>query len=344
MPELPEVEAARQLLHDFCRGKRVEKAVCADDDKVIQGVSPADLQKALQGKTIKDALRKGKNLWLEFHEGPPALMFHLGMTGSLAVKGIPRVQYVNATNANDEWPPKYWKITLEMEGGVHAAFCDPRRFGRVKQSADVAAELAHLGFDPLLSMPALDAFAAMLAKERRGIKALLLDQAFSAGVGNWVADEVLYQARIHPEQKASTLTAEQASALHEQLQGVLQVAVKAGADSEKYPPGWLFHQKWTAGRGKGPAPTLDGHRIEVAKVAGRTTAFVPDLQKLPAGAQSAGRKAATKKAPEGEAPSAMPARARKAPGKRRKPEEREDDEDEADAEGQEEEEDCSVTT
>ena len=48
-----------------------------------------------------------------------------------------------------------------------------------------------------------------------------------------------------------------------------QVAVEAGADSDKYPPGWLFHQKWTAGRGRGPAPTLDGHRIEVAKVAGR---------------------------------------------------------------------------
>ena len=48
-----------------------------------------------------------------------------------------------------------------------------------------------------------------------------------------------------------------------------QLAVEAGADSDKYPPGWLFHQKWTAGRGKGPAPTLDGHRIEVAKVAGR---------------------------------------------------------------------------
>ena len=60
---------------------------------------------------------------------------------------------------------------------MHTAFCDPRRFGRVKQSADVAAELAHLGFDPVLSMPALERFAQMLSRERRGIKALLLDQA-----------------------------------------------------------------------------------------------------------------------------------------------------------------------
>jgi hypothetical protein len=52
------------------------------------------------------------------------------------------------------------------------------------------------------------------------------------------------------------------------LRGV-QVAVAAGADSDKYPPGWLFHQKWSAGKQKGPAPTLDGHRIEVIKVAGR---------------------------------------------------------------------------
>ena len=48
-----------------------------------------------------------------------------------------------------------------------------------------------------------------------------------------------------------------------------QLAVDAGADSDKYPPSWLFHQKWSAGRGKGPAPTLNGHQIEVAKVAGR---------------------------------------------------------------------------
>ena len=68
------------------------------------------------------------------------------------------------------------QVTLEMEGGVHTAFCDPRRFGRVKQAADVAAELAHLGFDPILSMPALEDFTQMLSKERRGIKALLLDQ------------------------------------------------------------------------------------------------------------------------------------------------------------------------
>lgn len=68
------------------------------------------------------------------------------------------------------------QVTLEMEGGVRTAFCDPRRFGRVKQAADVAAELAHLGFDPILSMPALEQFTQMLSKERRGIKALLLDQ------------------------------------------------------------------------------------------------------------------------------------------------------------------------
>ncbi len=58
-------------------------------------------------------------------------------------------------------------MQLELEGGVQAAFCDPRRFGRVKQSADVAAELAHLGFDPLLSMPPAADLAERLSKERR---------------------------------------------------------------------------------------------------------------------------------------------------------------------------------
>jgi formamidopyrimidine-DNA glycosylase len=75
------------------------------------------------------------------------------------------------------------QVQLELEGGVQAAFCDPRRFGRVKQSADVAAELAHLGFDPLLSMPPAADLAERLGKERRAIKALLLDQARPPGGG-----------------------------------------------------------------------------------------------------------------------------------------------------------------
>ncbi len=64
-------------------------------------------------------------------------------------------------------------------------------------------------------------------------------------------------------------------------QAVPQTAVEAGADSEKFPKSWLFHQKWGNGK-KGPAPRLEGNKIEYKQVGGRTTAFVPALQKLTA--------------------------------------------------------------
>lgn len=111
------------------------------------------------------------------------------------------------------------QVVLETDCGVKLAFCDPRRFGKVRLQADPENNepISKLGFDPILSMPDLATFSGMLAKQRRSVKPLLLDQSFSAGVGNWVADEILYQAKIHPEQKAASLDEAQCAALHHQM-------------------------------------------------------------------------------------------------------------------------------
>ena len=70
------------------------------------------------------------------------------------------------------------QLVLEMEGGLRLAFCDPRRFGRIRMVEDPANNepVSKLGFDPILSMPDLEAFTAQLAKQRRAVKALILDQ------------------------------------------------------------------------------------------------------------------------------------------------------------------------
>jgi formamidopyrimidine-DNA glycosylase len=77
MPELPEVEVARRALEEHCVGKRIVKCTVDEDPKVIDGVSPSDLQSALVGKTILSALRKGKNLWLRL-DTPPFPTFQFG--------------------------------------------------------------------------------------------------------------------------------------------------------------------------------------------------------------------------------------------------------------------------
>ncbi|EFN51935.1 hypothetical protein CHLNCDRAFT_9497, partial [Chlorella variabilis] len=136
--------------------------------------------------------------------------------------------------------------------------------------------ISELGWDPLLDMPSLPSFAAQLGGQRRAIKAVLLDQSFSAGIGNWVADEVLYQARIHPEQPAHSVPQEQVAALHRAISHVCQVACEVEADSSRFPPDWLFHHRW----GNSTPAKVGGRSIDHLTVGGRTSAFVPSLQKL----------------------------------------------------------------
>ncbi len=80
---------------------------------------------------------------------------------------------------------------------------------RFLEQPESVPPISLLGWDPILDMPTLPVFAEQLAARRRAVKAALLDQSFSAGIGNWVADEVLYQARIHPEQPAHSIPADQ---------------------------------------------------------------------------------------------------------------------------------------
>lgn len=77
MPELPEVEAARRAIEDNCLGKKIKRVIIADDNKVIDGISPSDFQNSIIGKTIVSARRKGKNLWLEL-DSPPFPSFQFG--------------------------------------------------------------------------------------------------------------------------------------------------------------------------------------------------------------------------------------------------------------------------
>lgn len=77
MPELPEVQAAKVLVGSRCLGGVIVKALVANDSKVIDGVTPAALQKALLGKKILETHRKGKHLWLQL-DSPPYPSFQFG--------------------------------------------------------------------------------------------------------------------------------------------------------------------------------------------------------------------------------------------------------------------------
>jgi formamidopyrimidine-DNA glycosylase len=125
---------------------------------------------------------------------------------------------------------------------------DPRRLGRIRLVPNplTSPPISTLGFDPVLSMPPLTEFTALARKRAVPVKALLLDQAFSAGVGNWVADEILYHARIHPERRANALDDTEVEALWTWVKEVPRVAVELNAEDKRFPEDWLFKHRWVS--------------------------------------------------------------------------------------------------
>ncbi|XP_051147972.1 formamidopyrimidine-DNA glycosylase isoform X2 [Andrographis paniculata] len=278
MPELPEVEAARRAVEEHCVGKKINKCTVADDSKVVDGVSPKDFEAALAGKTIVAAHRKGKNMWLEL-DSPPFPTFQFGMAGAVYIKGVAVTKYKrSAVKDTDEWPSKYSKLFVQLDDGLEFSFTDKRRFAKVRliDNPISAPPISELGPDALKEPMTEDEFYSALCKKKIGIKALLLDQSFISGIGNWMADEVLYQARIHPQQAALSMSKDSCATLLKSINEVTIFAVEVDADSLRFPVEWLFHYRW----GKKPGK-VDGKKIAFINAGGRTTAYVPELQKLP---------------------------------------------------------------
>jgi len=295
MPELPEVEAARRATQKVAKGRRIVEAHVADDPIVFEGVAPARIRRALVGRRVKAVRRHGKHLWLELDRRPwPCL--HFGMTGGIHVPrplvggaarraALPAGRIVRLVSDGQvdrpDWPPRFTKLHLRFAGGGELALADGRRLGRIRLRRDPATEppISTLGFDALHALPTPARFHALLRERRSPIKAVLLDQSFAAGIGNWIADEVLYQAGIAPKRKAATLSAAEARRLRAKIRSVIGVAVRSGSDSDRYPRWWLFHRRWGHRRGGPPATTVRGEHIRHETVGGRTTAWVPTVQR-----------------------------------------------------------------
>ncbi len=278
MPELPEVEHARGLAEQVAQGRRITKVVCALDEIVFEKTAPATFRRALAGRTVRAVRRRGKHIWFELDRRPWPC-FHFGMTGGFRTRSdTPLPLASSALTSDAAWPPRFTKLHLSLSDGGELAVTNKRRLGRIRLRDDPAHEppISELGFDPLLDLPTPRVFAAKLSRRTALIKPLLLDQTFAAGVGNWIADEVLYQARIDPRRRADELSAEQVRRLHARLKHVIRIAVRADADKSRFPRGWLFHRRWGRDR---DATTIRGERIEHLTLGGRTTAWVPGVQR-----------------------------------------------------------------
>lgn len=264
MPELPEVERGRRIAEAVSVGRTIRTARCWNDRIVFADQTPATVSRRLKRRTVVAACRHGKQLWLEFDAGP-ALLLHFGMTGALH-------GYVD-----EEDRPRFCKIELEFENGSRLGMPDPRRFGRIRMRDDPRNEppIAGLGFDPLLDLPTPARFRDLLGTGTATIKGRLLDQSFAAGVGNWIADEILYQAGVAPARRVRDLDRDEIERIRRRLGAIVAKAVEVDSVSARFPRRWLFHHRW--GRPE-EATTASGEPIEIETIAGRTTAWVPSVQ------------------------------------------------------------------
>jgi formamidopyrimidine-DNA glycosylase len=279
MPELPEVERSRRIAHAVAVGRRIVDVRCAEDPIVFDGVPAARFRKALIGRRVTAIRRHGKHLWFELDQRPwPCL--HFGMTGGFhTAPGGPRVKLKSGYRAPDAaWPPRFTKLHLVFDDGGELVLADARRLGRVRLRQDPGTEppISLLGFDAHRSLPPPPKFREMVRARSAPLKALLLDQTFAAGVGNWIADEVLYQARLDPRRPARSLSDAEIARMRTALKKVVDTSVRLSNDSDRYPRGWLFHRRW----GKNPrAVTRTGLPIRHITLGGRTTAWVPGHQR-----------------------------------------------------------------
>ena len=279
MPELPEVERGRHIAIKVAVGRRIAEARCADDPIVFERVKEARFRQALVGRRVLAIQRHGKHLWFELDRRPWPC-FHFGMTGGFhTAPGGPRVTLRSSRKKPDtSWPPRFTKLHLIFDNGGELVVADGRRLGRIRLREDPAQEppISLLGFDAHRALPPFPRFRDLVRQRSAPLKALLLDQSFAAGVGNWIADEVLYQARLDPRRRASSLTDPEIARVRGALKRVIDTSVRLSNDSDRYPRGWLFHRRW----GKNPrAMTMTGERIRHITVGGRTTAWVPTRQR-----------------------------------------------------------------
>ena len=237
------------------------------------------------------------NTYLDFYitfDKPPHAVMHFGMTGWMKFDTEDTAYYKQAKEKDapkEDWPPRFAKFlwNCEAENGkeaVEAAFVDPRRLGRIRLVDCEAKEirnhtpLKENGPDPVRDkdVVTVEWLKQLLGRKRVPVKALLLDQANISGVGNWVADEVLYQARIHPEQYSNTFDDKQIKQLYDALMHVCDTAVEVLADSTKFPDHWIMKYRWDKGK-KDSNVLPNGEKIVHLKVGGRTSAIVPTRQK-----------------------------------------------------------------
>ena len=265
MPELAEVLFATKAWEKG-KGSKILKVETKNTSRVFRELDPALVKRALQGSSLQGSETHGKKMLFRF-SGEKWLGLHLGMTGWLFEE-------------DPAYPTAKHDALVLRQTDRTLVFRDPRQFGRVLYHKGKDAPEWWTNLPPEVHSDAftLELVRSILHRRKRAlVKAVLLMQEFFPGIGNWMVDEILWRARIHPAERAGTLSPAKQKALWAQTRFVtneaLETVGKRGGDP---PEDWLFHVRWKDG---GNCPQ-SGKPLVRETVAGRTTCWCPSGQRL----------------------------------------------------------------
>ncbi|MDI1336398.1 MAG: Fpg/Nei family DNA glycosylase [Lacunisphaera sp.] len=273
MPELAEVEFFRKRW-GAGHGAKVLAVRLHEGKKVFRGTSTALLKKKLTGAMLLGSETAAKQMLFRF-SGGAWLGIHLGMSGALRVE------------APDYVAAKHDHFIL-VQRQRQLVFNDPRMFGGVLFATGPKPPAWWTRIAPAILSKTftVEAVANFLKRRARApLKAVLLMQERFPGIGNWMADEVLWRAAIHPKRLAGSLKPAEVRTLHRECRNLCRIALDTIAGQGRYlppnlnhhiPPSWLFWHRWENG---GLCPRTKKPLVR-AEVGGRTTCWSPARQKL----------------------------------------------------------------
>ena len=258
MPELPDVEIYRQEA-EKAKNSGIENFEI--EDKKFVGISKNEFSKKLKGEKFKNAIRRGKYLFLSTGKDK-AVVMHFGMTGDL--------KYLKES----EDTPDYTKCSFGLKNKHKLHYISKRKLGDVEftDNLEKFIEEKELGPDALEIKE--KEFVSLLKDKKSMVKTALTDQSVISGIGNVYADEILFQCKIHPKQKTTALSDADFKSLYKNTQKVLEKAIEKNADPSKLPKSYLLPNREEGN----DCPKCNG-KIEKIKIAGRTGYYCPSCQK-----------------------------------------------------------------
>ncbi|PWW76056.1 N-terminal domain of MutM-like DNA repair protein [Tuber magnatum] len=281
MPELVQVARLAGRLKKYLAGRTLRDVTVLDDPVVFKYTTANRFLHAMEGRTVLDAKSLGKYLWLEMDK-PPHPLIHLGISGWMFFKNDPYSHYYAREMPEfTVWPPKGEIFHLKIHGSQdEAMFADPRRLARLRlmdcspEDIPKKTPLSVLGPDPLHTEITTEWLRQKFNKHVPA-RILLASQENIAGFGSWMSEEILYQARIHPEFQGRKFNDGQFERVRKGIEYVVRTAHEVDSDFSQFPSHWLksFRFDWR----------LQGQTVENGERVAYTkhiikSAYVPSAQ------------------------------------------------------------------